>query len=86
MEVGCSIYDLLYVTYIDNNISIKNHIVTFDKNGDNVNGIFEIMASNKMNLTLYCVLIFRSKVILNFVIVLCLRMLKKIMRSSISIF
>ena len=86
MEVGCSIYGLLYVTCIDYNISIKNHIVIFDRNGDNFNGTFEIMASNKMSLTLYCVLIFRSKVILNFVIVFCLRMLKKIMRSSISIF
>ena len=72
MEVGCSIYGLSYVAYIDYNISIKNHNVMFDKNEDNVNGIFEIMASNEMSLTLYYVLIFRSKDILNFVIVLCL--------------
>ena len=45
MEVGCSIYGLFYVTCIDYNISIQNHIVMFDKNEDNFNATFEIMAS-----------------------------------------
>ena len=45
MEVGCSINDFLYVASIDYNISIQNHNVVFDKNEDNFNVTFEIMAS-----------------------------------------
>ena len=45
MEVGCSIYGLLYVTCIDYNIRIQNHIVMFDKKENNFNATFEIMAS-----------------------------------------
>ena len=45
MEVDYSIYGLLYVTCIDYNISIQNHIVMFDKKENNFNATFEIMAS-----------------------------------------
>ena len=44
MEVGCSIWSS-YVTCIDYNISVQNHIVMFDKNEDKFNATFEIMAS-----------------------------------------
>ena len=47
MEVSGSILLSFYIIYIDYNISIKNRNLMFDKNEDNFNVTFKIMASKR---------------------------------------
>ena len=53
----------------------------FNKKENNFNATFEIMASNMYEFNSLLCTNSRSEVILDFVIVFCMEMLKKIMRS-----